>query len=276
MMTQMITDWNDSYTNSAYIPGGSGFAGKWQALAAAFRDEMAETGRLRRDIPYGPHERNRYDLFLPAGEPRGLMVFVHGGYWMNFDKSFWSHLARGPLDHGFAVAMPGYVLCPEARIPDITRQVGAAIAMAAGDVAGPIYLAGHSAGGHLVTRMLCTTTPLPQAVGSRIRKTVSISGLHDLRPLMNTKMNQTLRLDLAEARAESPALLEPLDGIDLTSWVGSAERPEFLRQNGLLGNLWSSFNVRLSSVEEPGRHHFDVIDGLMDANHPLVRTLLAV
>jgi acetyl esterase/lipase len=276
MTLHRISDWNDAYTNSTYIPGGSSYADRWKQLATDFRDEMGKAGRLEADIPYGANQRNRFDLFLPADAPRGLVVFVHGGYWMSFDKSYWSHLARGSLDHGYAVALPGYVLCPQARIFEIVRQVADGIAAAAGRISGPIHLAGHSAGGHLVSRMISSSTPLPGEVASRIAKTVSISGLHDLRPLMNTKMNETLRLDLAEARAESPALLEPIDGIDLTCWVGSAERPEFLRQNGLLENLWSSFDVRLSSIEEPGRHHFDVIEGLTDANHPLVRTLLAV
>jgi acetyl esterase/lipase len=276
MTLHRISDWDDAYTNSAYIPGGSGYADRWKKLAADFRDEMGKAGRLQHDIAYGAHQRNRLDLFLPTDTPKGLLVFVHGGYWMSFDKSYWSHLARGSLDHGYAVALPGYVLCPEVRISEITKQVSDGIATVASKVSGPIHLAGHSAGGHLVSRMVSSSTPLPGEVVSRIAKTVSISGLHDLRPLMNTKMNDTLRLDLAEARAESPALLEPLGGIDLTCWVGSAERPEFLRQNGLPGNLWSSFDVRLSSIEEPGRHHFDVIEGLADANHPLVRTLLAV
>jgi acetyl esterase/lipase len=276
MTLHRISDWDDAYTNSAYIPGGEGYADKWQSLAAGFRDEMGRAGRLRTGIPYGAHQRNRYDLYMPDGEPKGLVVFVHGGYWMKFHKSYWSHLAKGPLDRGYAVALPSYVLCPEARISDIVRQVADAIAAAAREISGPIHLAGHSAGGHLVSRMVSNPTPLPGDVVSRIAKVVSISGLHDLRPLMNTKMNDTLRLDIAEAQAQSPALLHPVSGIDLTCWVGSAERPEFLRQNGLLGNLWSSFDVRLSTIEEPGRHHFDVVEGLTDADHPLVRTLLAV
>ena len=40
-------------------------------------------------------------------------------------------------------------------------------------------------------------------------------------------MNNTLHLDAVEARLESPALLEPQEGIDVTAWVGAAERPEF-------------------------------------------------
>ena len=271
-----ITDWDDAYSNGPHIPGGAEFPAKWRAEAEAFRATLRPTGRLREDIAYGPGPRARYDLFLPEAAPKGLVVFVHGGYWMRFDKSFWSPLAAGTLAHGFAVAMPSYDLCPDVRIAAITRQVAAAIGAAAAEIPGPVHLAGHSAGGHLVTRMLDATSPLAPALWPRIRKAISISGLHDLRPLMRTAMNATLRLDSAEARSESPALLEPRPGVDLTCWVGADERPEFVRQNALLANVWTGFGVAIDRVEEPGRQHFDVIDGLADPGHPLVKSLLAL
>ena len=125
------------------------------------------------------------------------------------------------MDSGYAVAMPSYTLCPEVRIADIVREVGAAIASVAELIGGPIFLTGHSAGGHLVTRMISATSPLPAAVQNRVGHTVSISGVHDLRPLMNTSMNAELRIDSAEAQAESPALLAPMRGARLTCWVGA-------------------------------------------------------
>src|SRR5690606_16776286 len=95
-------------------------------------------------------------------------------------------------------------------------------------VAGPLHLAGHSAGGHLVARMGTTTTPLNRHLQQRLRKIVPISALNDLRPLLRTEMNQHFKLDLDAARKESPALLEPLAGVDVTAWVGAAELPEFI------------------------------------------------
>ncbi|MHC1551121.1 alpha/beta hydrolase [Phyllobacterium sp. K27] len=275
-MTDAI-DWDDAYSNFAYIPDGASYPGKWRTEAAQFRSEMDGKGLLKSDIAYGPDARNRLDLFMPWGELKGLMVFIHGGYWKeDFDKSVWSYLAKGAHVCGFAVAIPSYVLCPHVRISEITAQVGLAVTKAAEEVAGPIHLTGHSAGGHLVARMVTATSPLSQAIRQRIRKTVPISALTDLRPLMKTKMNETLRLDATEARLESPALLEPQEGIDLTAWVGADERPEFVRHNALLANIWSGFDCNITAVEEPEKHHANIIEGLTRPDHLLTRTLLAL
>lgn len=270
-----ITDWDDAYANRAYIKDAGIIVDQWPVDAKTFRDELSQQGRMRADIAYGPHERNRLDLFLPEGTPKGLVVFVHGGYWMLFDGRAFSHLAAGPLAEGFAVAVPSYILCPEARISDITRQIGDAIEVAARAVDGPIHLTGHSAGGHLVSRMASATSPLAPSILARLRKTVSISGVHDLRPLMKTRMVETLNLDAPEAERESPALLRPLPGADVTFWVGADERPEFVRQTTLMEAAWGA-DAKVDIVIEPAKHHFSVIEGLADRNHALVRSLLAL
>lgn len=266
----MITDWDDAYDNSGHVPGSAEFGPKWEAAAAAFRAALGT--RAETDIPYGPAPRQRYDLFHPEGSPRGLVVFVHGGYWRARARSDWSHLAEGPLARGWAVAMPGYTLCPEATIPDIRDEVARAVTAAAGRIAGPIRLAGHSAGGHLVTRLLCTDVALP--VTPRIVRTVSISGVHDLRPLLRTRMNADLRLDMETATAESPALLVPRPGTSLVAWVGSEERPEFLRQAALLANVWTGLGAEVRPVTARGLNHFTVVEDLARPRGPLVTALL--
>lgn len=276
MIHRRIVEWEDAYANMSNIPGGDGWPDRWAGLASAFREKLSAVGRARLDLAYGEGARNRYDLFLPEATPKGLVAYVHGGYWVRFDKSSWSHLATGALAHGYAVAMPSYTLCPENSVSGITREVGAAIGHAAAAVDGPIFLTGHSAGGHLATRMISATSPLPAEVRGRIRNTVSISGVHDLRPLMRLALNQELKLGEAEAVAESPALLRPLEGAMLTCWVGAGERAEFIRQNALLANIWTGLGAVTATVEEADRHHFSVVDGLLDPDHPLTRTLLMV
>lgn len=270
-----IADWDDAYSNGAHIAGSQRWPEAWAVPARAYRARLVAAGRAKLDLAYGPGPRNALDLFLPAGTPKGLVVFVHGGYWLALDRTYWSYLAGGAVDRGYAVALPSYTLCPAIRIAGIGREIAAAVAHAAGLVEGPILLTGHSAGGHLVSRLIAQGSPLPAPVLARVQNVVSISGLHDLRPLMRTAMNARLGLDEAEARAESPALLAPLADARLVCWVGAEERPEFRRQSALLANVWHGLGAETRLVEEPGRHHFNVIDGLADADHALVRTLIA-
>lgn len=275
MLGHRVEDWDNAYANGANIARSDRWPAAWTEPAQTFRDAMSAQGRARIDLAYGERPRNRFDLFLPEASPRGLVVFIHGGYWMESDKSTWSHLAKGSVGNGFAVAMPSYTQCPDIRISGIVGEIAAAIGAAAAMVEGPLMLTGHSAGGHLASRMVTISTPLAADVAKRIRHVVSISGLHDLRPLMRTGMNAALAIDEAEALAESPALLRPMDGVRITCWAGGGERSEFLRQNALLANIWTGLGAVTSTVVEPDRHHYDILDGLADPAHGLTRTLIS-
>lgn len=261
----VMIDWDDAYANGAHIPQAETYPPRWADAAAAFREELGARARLA--LPYGSGERQALDLFLPDEDMRGTVVFVHGGYWRAFDRSAWSHLAAGPLARGWAVAMPSYDLCPDVSISDITRQIAAAVQEVGRLVEGPISLAGHSAGGHLVARMLD-----PMVIGadlaSRFRHVLPISPLSDLRPLLRTAMNGDLRLTMDEARAESPVLMRIRHDVPVTAWVGGGERPAFVDQARWLATAWGA-----ELVVTEGEHHFNVIDALADPTSDMVRRL---
>ena len=269
----MIADWDDAYANAAHIPGGAGFAARLAVASAAWRAGF-DAARFR-TLAHGPDPREIVELFLPEETPRGILVFVHGGFWRAFGPADWSHLAAGGLARGWAVAMVGYRLAPAVRIAEITASITRAVDAVALEVGGPIVLSGHSAGGHLVVRLICDDGALPAHVLARVARLVPISGLFDLRPLMRTAMNADLRLDLAEARAESPALREAIAGAPpVHVWVGGDERPEFVRQSALFANVWIGLGVETRLTIEPGRHHYDVIEGLAEAGSPLMAAIL--
>lgn len=261
-------DWDAAYSNADHVADSATYPPRLKMAASAFRAEIGARARL--DIQYGPADRERLDLFMPEGDPKGLAIFVHGGYWHRNDKNMYSHLAVGALARGWAVAVPGYTLCPLVRVHEITQEIRAAVMKAAELVEGPINLAGHSAGGHLVSRMLCTDVDLPEAVARRLRQVVSISGVHDLRPLLKTRMNDMLKLDEAEAVAESAALATPREGARIFCWVGAAELPEFVRQNKLLANIWTGLGAHTRTFEAPGKHHLNVVEDLADPKSLLV------
>jgi len=272
MKTIPTTDWDDAFANMVHVPKSDALPQFWTDRAAEYRN-----GDVRiEEIAYGDHVRERCDLVWPDADatPKGLAVFVHGGYWMRLDKSYWTDLAEGARAQGWAVCIPSYILAPEARISSMTTQVGAAIQIAASHIAGPIRLAGHSAGGHLVSRMICEDTPLPAETAARIEHTLSISGLHDLRPLLHTKMNEILKLDIAEATRESAALKLPNGNPTLTAWVGGKERPEFIRQAKILTRMWEGLDAETHCVIDGDHNHFTVIEALKESDSAITRAFV--
>jgi acetyl esterase/lipase len=259
---------DDAYANAAHIPDGAAYPKRWMDAARNWAFQQGAKGLYRNGLPYGGGPRERFDLFFPETPAKGLMVFVHGGYWLNFDRGYWSHLAAGAQARGWAVAFPSYDLCPAVRISQITRQITHAIGVTAAMVDGPVVLTGHSAGGHLVARMLEPGLLDPE-VAARLHRVVPISPLADLRPLLKTSMNADLGLDAAEAEAESPVLMADRHDVPVTVWVGGDERPAFLDQARWLAEAWDCERV----VAE-GRHHFDVIEPLEIADSDLIDTLL--
>lgn len=253
---------DDAFANAAYIPNGADYPPRWLQDAERFRAKSKGSF----DIHYAAPERCAFDLFLPQGTPKGIVIFVHGGYWLRFDRKFWSHFARGSIDAGWAVAMPSYDLCPQVRITEIGEQIRSAIGVIAEQIEGPIRLVGHSAGGQLVARMICDDVDEPWS--TRVAKVVPISPVADIGPLMRTSMNRDLRIDEVEAERESPVRLCRQE-VSVTVWVGGAERPVFVQQAKELANAWGT-----DIVIEEGRHHFDVIDGLTDQDSALMQAIL--
>ncbi|WGI23303.1 alpha/beta hydrolase [Amylibacter sp. IMCC11727] len=270
-MLDPIQDWDDAFANMAHIAGSEKLPQMWTDRAAAYRSGGV---KIDEDVPYGEHPREKFDLIWPDGTPKGLVVFIHGGFWMRLDKSFWTDFAEGARANGWAVCMPSYTLAPDARISHMTTQIARAISCAAAQVAGPIRITGHSAGGHLASRMICDDTPLDADVLSRIQAVQSISGLHDLRPLMHTAMNDVLHLDEEEAKLESAALHRPVRAVPYCCYVGGGERPEFIRQSKLMAQMWQGLDMPARCVIDGDHNHFTVIEGLCQPDSAITLNLL--
>lgn len=251
------------YMNAAFIPEGESYVARWRDAAASFRQILGARADL--DQSYGAGARHRFDSFHPEGLSKGVVIFVHGGFWLNFGREHWSHLAAGPVARGWTVVMPSYTLAPEARISEMTREIAEVTRLISARCEGPLVLTGHSAGGHLAARMGCGDFSLPVA------RVLPISPLSELAALIPTEMNQRLRIDEGEAAIESPARLRLRAGISAHIWCGAEERPAFLWQSRTLAEEWAC-----PATFEAGRHHFDICDGLMEAGSPLTNALLAL
>jgi arylformamidase len=235
------------------------------------------------DVPYGPAEAEKTDLFRAQGESRALLVFIHGGYWRSLDKKNFSFLAPALTRSGLTLAVPNYSLCPQVQVRDIVMQMVQACAWlyrnAAnfGAPAGRLYVCGHSAGGHLTAMMLATLWP--KYAADLPRKTVlagfSISGLYDLREIRKVpSINGDVRLNEKAALEVSPAFLPPATDAPLHTAVGEIENEGFHVQNRIIAERWKK--VHAGDTVCPGDNHFTVLERLADPASALHRALLAM
>ena len=154
-----------------------------------------------------------------------------------------------------------------ACLPDIVGECRAAVAWlhahadALGFDAGRIVLAGSSAGAYLAAAC-ADASPTP------IRGIVLVSGIYDVAPLIGTSINDALGLDASTAGA-----LDLLHGAHrfcpaVVAW-GEIETSEFRRQSRAFAARLIADGVACTSLEVPGRNHFDVVLDLADASTPL-------
>jgi len=267
------------YNNRTKVPGAVDILHRWAESGRRVRKDFAVIPH----IPYGTHERHRLDCF-PAAAPGGpVLIFVHGGYWHTLDKTIAHFLAPTYVRAGVNFVAAGYRLCPEVRVRDAVADVARAVAWVHGNAetefggdSSRIFIAGHSAGGHLAA-MMCG----PRGPGSRVIKGgCSISGLHDLEPIRLCYLNERLLLDAEEVRENSPVALAralPLRAPALPHLlltVGSEEGPEYLRQCDDLAHALGDAGQPVSVVNSLSADHFTVCEAFSDPEHDVLKAML--
>jgi arylformamidase len=252
------------YKNREKVPEHGAIMAGWQARSAALRQDHPHA---ELDVPYGTSPRQVLDVFWPdAAQAAPLALFIHGGYWQSLDKSWFSHLARGFLANGIALALPSYDLCPQVTLAVLTEQVRDSTAFLIDRHGRDIYATGHSAGGHLAAMLLATDWAARTAAG-RVYGATAISGLFDLAPLLETSINGALGLDEAEAARLSPVWLEKPSG-EIHAFVGELEGVEYIRQSRSIAEAWGG-----SCTIIPGANHFTAIAPLEDGDSPMMQVI---
>ena len=136
-----------------------------------YRKEVLPAERIVEDAAYWDHpeadpQKHRLDLFLPVGEGWPTVVFVHGGGWTTGDKNLrvggadiYGNIGRYLARRGIGAAVINYRLLPTVALPDQFDDVARAVAWVHGHIdayggnPSRLFLMGHSAGAHVISRL---------------------------------------------------------------------------------------------------------------------------
>jgi arylformamidase len=260
------------YSARAAVPDHARILADWKARSARVR--QSHRGYL--DRAYGESGAEMLDIFLPRGESRALLMYIHGGYWRALNKSDFSYLAPAFTDAGVTLAVVNYGLAPQVNLYEIVLQNCRAVvwlyrnAQDYGADPGKLYVCGHSAGGHLTAMMLAAIWPqlAPDLPKDLVKGGLALSGLYDLEPLRHAPfLKDDIRLDASAAANLSPVRLPPATDASLYTAVGGRESAEFHRQTRTLEERWSP--VFRENIPMPDDNHFTLNEKLGDASSPL-------
>ncbi len=235
-------------------------------------------------LRYDTSSDERLDVWGTSSELRPAVIAIHGGYWRQLSRHDTAFMARTFADAGVATVVVDYTLAPTATLEEIVRQVRASVAWVYhhgrdhGLDPQRIFVTGSSAGGHLAAATMVGGSwrrehELPDDV---VKGGMPISGLFDLRPLVDSFANEWLFLDPSRAAALSPMLhVAGLPRPRAIVAVAEHDGSGFLQQSADFQAAWSASGGEASLLVVPGRHHYDVFLDLADRNSALSRTFLA-
>ena len=153
-------------------------------------DPPPPSGGLRdttiKNISYGANSSQVLDLGLPAGRTStttNLVIVIHGGGWATGDKSELSWLLNGMKARGYAVANINYRLTLNStdnfkmQLDDVDSAIRHVLRLAPVHQFNgtKLFIAGHSAGGHLAISYACTRNST-----GMVRAAASLAGPMDL------------------------------------------------------------------------------------------------
>lgn len=245
------------------------------------RSDQAVAGmRGFRGVYYDQHSQQQLDVWGTGTGLRPVFVVIHGGYWRALSRHDSAFMARTLDDAGIATVTVDYGLAPRTPLEEIVRQVRAAVAWvyhhgaAHGLDRDRIVVGGSSAGGHLTAAVMMPgwqhEFDLPI---DAVRAAMPISGLFDLRPLVDSFANSWLGLDPHRAAQLSPMLFTGQPGPRAVVAVAEHDGVGFLAQSRSFHRAWG-MHSESELLVVPNRNHYDIFLDLADPASSLTTTLV--
>lgn len=142
-----------------------------------------------------------------------------------------------------------------------------------------VYICGHSAGGHLATMLLFSDFKnLYNVDASNLKGIISVSGIFDLRPLLETDVNDNLKMDVDESTKMSPLLRNDVrlhNDIDFLIAYAENDSPAFHKQSeDFRIHLTQSLNYKnVKTIKIDNSDHFDIIENISQSEFFLTKVI---
>jgi len=260
--TQDELDWQ--YNNRERVPNHEEYTSAYAARGNKFIEKAPHVF----DLSFGDTPAEVVDVYpaFESDDAAPVLIFFHGGYWFSRHKNDFRYIPAGFAPAGAMVVVVNYALIPDVDLPELVRQCRASVkwtydnAAEHGGDPNRIYIAGHSAGGHVAAMMYATDWDQWDVPVDAIAGGMAISGLYDLEPIRLNYMNPTLGFTEQTVADYSPVHLAPTLSAPIVFAVGGAETSEFQRHNKMLFGPWSAAGLACEEIVVPDLNHFTILE----------------
>ena len=242
--------------------------------------KVRESAKSWLNVAYGSSPRELVDIYAAdrAGGP--VLVYIHGGYWRSGSKEDNCNFVPTFTQRGATVVLVEYDLCPSVTVTDIVRQARAVIGWTyeniiryGGDPA-KLFVAGHSAGGHLTAMALAHDWSKERLPTDLIKGAIATSGVYDLEMVMKISVQEQVQMTPEVVRQNSPLLHPPRVKCPLVIAVGGAEPKGWQQMSEDYFQLCRQHGMNVTYLVEPKANHYTMSERLLDASRPVTQAML--
>jgi arylformamidase len=249
-------------------------------IRSAQARKVRDSAKSWLNVPYGSSPREMLDIYAAdkAGGP--VLVYIHGGYWRSGSKEDNCNFVPTFTKRGATVVLVEYDLCPQVTVADIVRQTRSAIAWVYKNIvrygANPskVFVAGHSAGGHLAAMALAHDWANEGMPADLMKGAVATSGVYDLDMVMEISVQEQVRMTPEIAKQNSPLLHPPRVKCPLVVAVGGAEPKGWQQMSEDYFNYCKQHGMPVEYLIEPDANHYTMSEHLLDDSRPITRAMI--
>ncbi len=268
---------DSQYNNRLHVPDHAAYIARWELLSR----ETEIKWPVVKDIPYGSLPGEKLDVYPSLQPDAKTLIFIHGGYWQMLDKAMFHFIANGFHCYGITTVLLTYPLAPKASMDGIVRSCRKAVKWLYNNIhafngnARQMYVAGHSAGGHLAAMLMANDCKFsnPGVPENILKGACFISGIFDLEPIYLSYLNKNLMMNWETAVRNSPVRLEPQKACSLMVAVGATETTAFNDQSRALYACWKEKGSDIHFLQLPQLNHFSIVESIADPHAALHKAI---